>query len=188
MPGAQSPLRDRVLSEAPVGTCAMHPSQLSETDLLAQCTVRRDRRSGPGGQHRNKVETAVVITHDPTQIRAEASERRSQADNRRNAIFRLRLSLALHYRGKVEPTQVPTALWESRRVGERITISASHQDFPAIIAELLDYLEVTGFQLARAAEHFRASSSQLTRLLRSHPPALALVNERRVALGAGRLS
>ena len=57
--------------------------------LLAECDVRASRRSGPGGQHRNKVETAISLHHLPTGVRAEASERRSQAQNQTQALFRL---------------------------------------------------------------------------------------------------
>ncbi|HYW80276.1 MAG TPA: peptide chain release factor-like protein, partial [Thermoguttaceae bacterium] len=76
----------------------VHPAALPADALFEQCDMRRLRRSGPGGQHRNKVETAVVLTHRPTGISAEANERRSQAQNRNVAIARLRMNLALGIR------------------------------------------------------------------------------------------
>jgi protein subunit release factor B len=76
----------------------MHPAALPLPDLQPLCDITRTRRSGPGGQHRNKVETAVVITHRPTGISAQASERRSQAENLAVAWKRLRVELAFGVR------------------------------------------------------------------------------------------
>ncbi|MCY2992774.1 MAG: peptide chain release factor-like protein [Planctomycetota bacterium] len=53
----------------------IHPAALAIDQLLRECQIVRTRRSGPGGQHRNKVETAVVITHLPSGVKGEASER-----------------------------------------------------------------------------------------------------------------
>ena len=50
-----------------------HPAAHDLERLLADCDVRFTRRSGPGGQNRNKVETAVVLTHRPTGLVAEAT-------------------------------------------------------------------------------------------------------------------
>src|SRR5207253_6004770 len=80
----------------------VHPADLAPAKLLAECVVRRQRRSGPGGQHRNKVETAVVLVHQPTCIRSEATEKRSQAANRQVAIHRLRVKLAIQVRSNME--------------------------------------------------------------------------------------
>ena len=47
------------------------------------------RSSGPGGQHTNKTESAVRVTHVPTGINAIAQEERSQHMNRKLALSRL---------------------------------------------------------------------------------------------------
>ncbi len=166
----------------------MHPASLTNEQLLRQCDLRTDRRSGPGGQHRNKVETAVIVAHRATGILAEASERRSQADNRRVAIFRLRLALAVAYRTPFEVGAKPSELWQSRVHGRRLSVSASSESFPALLAELLDHLQAVSFSLRDSSKHFAVSSTQLIKLLRSHPPALAKVNAYRLAGGLKRLT
>lgn len=47
------------------------------------------RDSGPGGQHRNKTDSAVRMTHLPTGTTVTATENRSQYINRQNAELRL---------------------------------------------------------------------------------------------------
>ena len=159
-----------------------HPASLPIDTLLADCRVDRTRGSGPGGQHRNKTETAIVITHLPTGVRGEASERRSQAENLAQAKFRLRLELALVVRS-VESVAEPSRLWRSRAAGERITVSASHDDFPAILAEALDVLATVDWSAAAAAERLGISTSQLVKLLKQEPRGLAMLNRAQAAKG-----
>jgi peptide chain release factor len=47
------------------------------------------RASGPGGQHVNRTESAVRVTHMPSGLQATASEERSQHRNKALAIARL---------------------------------------------------------------------------------------------------
>jgi hypothetical protein len=155
----------------------VHPAALPVEALLADCRIERTRRSGPGGQHRNKVETAVVITHQPTGQRAEASERRRQAENHAVAVFRLRLQLALHVR--TERPDPPSDIWRSRLHNGRLSINPSHDDFPAILAEALDVLAMHDHDPRPAADHLTCTPSQLVRLLKLEPAALELVNTER---------
>lgn len=48
------------------------------------------KSSGPGGQHRNKTATAIRIEHPASGARAEATESRSQDQNKKAAWKRLR--------------------------------------------------------------------------------------------------
>lgn len=57
--------------------------------VLAACDLEFVRAGGPGGQHRNRRETGVRLTHRPTGIVVMATERRSQVANRRLALERL---------------------------------------------------------------------------------------------------
>lgn len=47
------------------------------------------RGSGPGGQHRNKTDSACRITHIPTGIVAQSEEHKKQGQNRKAAFRRL---------------------------------------------------------------------------------------------------
>ncbi|MEO1990934.1 MAG: peptide chain release factor-like protein [Pirellulales bacterium] len=146
--------------------------------LLKQCEESHTKRSGPGGQHRNKTETAVVLTHRPTGIAAEASERRSQAANRRVAIWRLRLRLATEYRTQVA-RKVPSKEWRSRVRHQRITVRVDHDDYPRLIAEALDFLQLKQGDLSVSALHFGVSASQLVKLFKKQTAAwVAFTNMR----------
>lgn len=63
---------------------------LDDRDLV----WRTSRGSGPGGQHRNKTESAIDLTHAPTGVTVHCESERSQHDNRRLALARLRARLA----------------------------------------------------------------------------------------------
>jgi peptide chain release factor 1 len=71
-------------------------SLLPESEL----EVSFQRGSGPGGQHRNKVETAVRMTHKPTGIQILLDGGRSQSQNR--AVARRILSAKVNERANAQ--------------------------------------------------------------------------------------
>ncbi len=160
----------------------MHPACLPIEKLLEQCTARFQRRGGPGGQHRNKVETAVVIVHQPSGIQAEASERRSRPDNHREAILRLRFKLAAEIRTVLDlESAMPSENWQLCHARGRPVISANHENCPAIIAELLDWLRACDFELSKAGNHLGISSSRIVQTLKRYPPAFDVLNDFRLS-------
>ncbi len=105
---------------------------LDDAALLQQCRVETFRVSGPGGQHRNKTDTAVRLTHRPTGIVALGQETRSQHRNRERALRRLRRAIALQLRRPLAlddytPSPHLRAILTApkiRRIGPR------HRDYP----------------------------------------------------------
>lgn len=160
-----------------------HPASLDEDTLMRDVEVRRSRSGGPGGQHRNRVETRVELLHKPTEVEAHAGERRSVRENRPVAIRRLRLALALAIRAPVPLGEIGSPLWRSRRRKNQISVNESHWDYPALLAEALDVVVATGLDTRKAALRLEVSGSQLLKLIAKHPPALVALNEARTERG-----
>jgi protein subunit release factor B len=83
----------------------------SDDELLAECQVETFRSSGKGGQHVNKVETAVRLRHGPSGIVVSSQKERSQYQNKRNCLEKLRRAIdRMNYRPpKRIPTKVPNS-------------------------------------------------------------------------------
>ena len=171
----------------PEPPASAHPATLPDDEILKDCSLERGRAQGPGGQHRNKVSTAVILTHDPTGAQAQANERRSPADNERMALRRLRLALATEHR-TAPPTprgfdECTTALWRSRRRERKIACNPRHRDYPSLLAEALDVVSDSKWDARKAATRMGVTPSQLIRLVADHPPALAMWNAHRQRRG-----
>src|SRR5579885_2802277 len=79
--------------------------------LERDCEIDYFIASGPGGQHRNKVETGVRLTHRPSGTVVTATERRSQRANREAAFERMAARLK-------EQQRVPTPRTPTRPTAE----------------------------------------------------------------------
>lgn len=105
------------------------PKYDTDPKLLAkQVVVETYRSSGPGGQRKNKTETAVRLTHLPTGITVVATEHRSQAQNRQLAFERLRKRLVKLNRPRRRriPTSVPWSAIEKRKEEKKILSKRKH--------------------------------------------------------------
>ena len=174
-----------------------HPAAWPDDELLKVCTITRGRTSGPGGQHRNRVETQATITHDPTGLVGQAGERREANVNMRVALRRLRLSLATEHRIGVPEGEIGSDLWKSRLqrfkekggvVRTRLSINPDHRDYPSLLAEALDVIDACGHDMKRAGLRLETSIAQLIKLIRAHKAALACLHAEREKRGMPRLS
>jgi protein subunit release factor B len=98
---------------------------LDDEALLGQCEVQAHRASGPGGQHRNKAQTAIRLVHVPSGVTAEGKDERSRTQNLRIALARLREKLARRaYRPPPRKATRPTRAAKERRIESKRRQSA----------------------------------------------------------------
>ena len=147
---------------------------LTEQQLLAECRCDTMRGTGPGGQKRNKTESAVRVNHVATGLFAVDDVERSQHINRHHALQKLRLEFAFHLR--CEPTT-----WKQP------VPSPSSDNFPLWAAVALDALFATDFKLAEAVIILGTTTSQLVKNLLKLPALWQFVNEERVKCGLSPL-
>lgn len=164
----------------------------SDEQLMSQCEMTTFKASGPGGQHRNKRESAVRIKHLPTGIVAQAVEDRSQHRNRASALARLRHLLALRVRNPVdlhsyappqELLQILPAKSTIKGPEHGSQIGPNNPKFVLGMQALLDLLVVFDGSVADAAKRLGLSTGALSRLILSEDSLRMAVNELRASKG-----
>ncbi|XP_074313085.1 uncharacterized protein LOC141648377 [Silene latifolia] len=166
--------------------------ELSDEELLNECEMGTFKTSGPGGQHRNKRESAVRLKHRPTGIIAQASEDRSQHMNRASALARLRVLIALKVRRPVDleayspPKQLlqilpPKSTVRGSDSGSQIR--AKNPKFVEGMQALLDLIYAVNGSVADASKYLGLSTGALSRIILSDDNLRLTVNELRASKG-----
>jgi len=143
---------------------------LGDEELVRRCRVERCRGTGPGGQKRNKTESAVTVTHEPSGYHGSADDTRSQHTNRVHAVRHLRQAMALGWR------LPPGAVWPGPDVP-----ALKSDGYPLWMARLLDVLTANGWRLAESAAFCGLSTGQLVKTLARDPALWTAVNRGRQA-------
>ncbi len=155
----------------------------SDDALIAQCEVDRYRASGPGGQHRNKTESAVRLRHKLTGVSAIGEDSRSQAENKLHAVRRLRSALALEVREPalgVSPRLAALVAGGTAPLGAKTRLTG---EYWAAIGELLDLIVANGLEIGTTAQQLGITTGALSKLILHDDQVGRAVNDLRRAKG-----
>ncbi|XP_020398627.1 peptide chain release factor 1 [Zea mays] len=164
---------------------------MSDEELMEQCDMGTFKASGPGGQHRNKRESAVRLKHLPTGIIAQVVvEDRSQHKNRASALSRLPTLIALKVRRPInlEDYTPPVELLQilplkssvrGKDVGPQI--GPNNSKFSPEMQALLDLLFAVEGSVSDATKILVLSTGALSRLILSDDSLRTTANELRAS-------
>lgn len=136
-----------------------------EATLLSECDVDTYRASGPGGQKRNKTESAVRLRHRPSGLSVISEESRSQHENRARALRRLRRMLALRLRRQVASEGVPEAVQACLDKRGRLEVGGRDARYLPAAAVVLDALVVLNGSVADTAKRLGITTGNLSGFL-----------------------
>jgi hypothetical protein len=157
----------------------------SDDALIAQCEVDRYRASGPGGQHRNKTESAVRLRHKLSGVSAIGEDSRSQAENKMHAVRRLRAAIALQVREPVRlDGYVPSPRLAALVAGGTAPLGARTRltgEYWTAMAELLDLLVTGELEIGTTAQRLGITTGALSKLLLHDEQVGRAVNDLRRA-------
>jgi peptide chain release factor-like protein len=165
---------------------------LPDAELARECELDRFRGSGPGGQKRNKTESAVRLRHLPTGLVGLASDSRSQAENRMRALRRLREHAVVELRDAVgvDGYQAPAALAALVAAGTAPRGPRQRQQAEYLLgmAQLLDLFAATGCSVSETGRRLGLSTGATSKLLLGDQRIGAAANQLRAARGMRPLS
>jgi hypothetical protein len=165
------------------------PPGLSDDQLLRQCAVDTYRASGPGGQHRNKTDSAVRLRHLPTGVSVIAEESRSRHDNKATAVRRLRAAIAMEVRTPVDRLHFHAPDWFRAALNKAGRLKLGRRDgrYWPCAALLLDVLAACEGRMSDSAGLLGITTGNLSGFLTSDPQLMAAANRIRDRFALGRL-
>lgn len=143
---------------------------LPEDEFVRQCKFEPYKSGGPGGQKRNKTASAAKMTHVASGISAHSSDFRSQAENRKRALHRLRFKLAAECRTPIEVRGYDPPAWllDSRTAG-KLTTNVQNPIYARLAAHVLDVYSAANARVADAAALLNIPSSNLAHFFKAEP-------------------
>lgn len=152
-----------------------------DSGFLSQCRVDTYCASGPGGQHRNRTYSAVRLTHVETGISVTGEERRSQHENKKKALGRLRMALALQVRAAdFHLADNLQAVFAARGP---VRVSSKNEQYPQVCAALLDACYAAKGSLSAAAALLGISTGRLVKVISRDGEVLTAANRLRDYFG-----
>lgn len=159
---------------------------LSDGELLRKCTVTYFQASGPGGQKRNRVNSAVRLNHLQTGITVVSSDSRSAERNRSAALARMRLQLALSPWPCREIDEVKTK-FPGKWPEFRVQINHKHGDFPNCVFSALHFFNSFQGEIRTTGKKLGTTSSSLVRFFKVNKQVWKTVAEIRKHFGKSLL-
>lgn len=154
--------------------------RMSLDQLLAACTQKGFQGSGPGGQHRNKTNTGVLLNLREYNLEIKSCEARSAKENKVHALHRMQMAIALNVRETPASPEIPFP-------GSNGHIQPSNALFPLFIAHVFDIMAQKNGDTKEAAAAFNLTPSALVKILRQDKACAEKLQNQRVAGGKPRL-
>ncbi|MCM8531461.1 MAG: peptide chain release factor-like protein [Lentisphaeraceae bacterium] len=145
--------------------------KLSDQELLNICNTDHFIATGKGGQKRNKTSSAVRVTLKDSHILASASNDRQQSVNKKLALRKLRIAIALEIREEAKPW---LGQWD---------MNIKNPKYPIFIACLIDNLKELNWQVSEVAKAFNISTGKLIKTISRDDSLWQFVNKERQRAG-----
>ena len=155
----------------------------SDATLLADCEVDTYRASGPGGQKRNKTESAVRLRHRPSGLIVIAEESRSQPENKARAVRRLRKAMAVRLRRPAGAEGVPQAVQACIDKRGRLDVGQRDARYLPAVAAALDVFVAHRGSMADTAKQLGITTGNLSSFLTDDEDVYVEANRLRESFG-----
>jgi hypothetical protein len=156
--------------------------ELTDAQLLAECDVDTYRGPGPGGQKRNKTDSAVRLRHKPTGMIVVAGESRSQAENRTRALKRMREALALRIRHEVTDG-TSDAIGACIDKSGRLNVGRRDARYLPAAGAMLDLLAAHEGSVSDVAKRLGLTTGNASKFLTGDEDVMTEANRLRAAFG-----
>ncbi|MCX8044867.1 MAG: peptide chain release factor-like protein [Desulfobacterota bacterium] len=138
---------------------------MDEEHFAGQCRFDAYTASGHGGQKRNRTYSAIRATHLPTGISVIAEESRSQHENKKRALRRLRKAIALRTRKETPLQELDARIISFVCSDTAPRMNPKNPLYPIMCATLLDMLYHAHGKISDAAHRLGISSGRMNKLL-----------------------